>query len=63
MPNMDGYALTMYLRNEGCKLPIIGITANALAEEKQRCIDAGMNDCLSKPVSLVTLRQVLTEMI
>lgn len=61
MPNMDGYALTMYLRNKGCELPIIGITANALAEEKQRCIDAGMNDCLSKPVSLVTLRQVLTE--
>ncbi|NHB93637.1 two-component system sensor histidine kinase RcsC [Photorhabdus cinerea] len=61
MPNMDGYALTTHLRNKGCELPIIGITANALAEEKQRCIDAGMNDCLSKPVSLATLKQALTE--
>ncbi|WP_445497359.1 two-component system sensor histidine kinase RcsC [Photorhabdus sp. SF281] len=61
MPNMDGYTLTTHLRNAEYELPIIGITANALAEEKQRCIDAGMNDCLSKPVSLVTLRQMLSE--
>ncbi len=61
MPNMDGYALTTHLRNREYELPIIGVTANALAEEKQRCIDAGMNDCLSKPVSLITLRQILGE--
>ncbi|WP_074018615.1 two-component system sensor histidine kinase RcsC [Xenorhabdus thuongxuanensis] len=59
MPNMDGYELAQYLRDEGYTKPIIGITANALAEEKQRCINMGMNDCLSKPVSLAILKEAL----
>ncbi len=61
MPNMDGYELAQYLRNKGYTKPIIGITANALAEEKQRCANVGMNDCLSKPVSLATLKEVLIQ--
>ncbi|MBD2804250.1 two-component system sensor histidine kinase RcsC [Xenorhabdus sp. ZM] len=63
MPNMDGYELTQYLRNQGCTKPIIGITANALAEEKQRCTSAGMNSCLSKPVSLAVLKEELIQYI
>ncbi|WP_187652294.1 two-component system sensor histidine kinase RcsC [Xenorhabdus sp. TS4] len=59
MPNMDGYELTQYLRDKGYTKPIIGITANALAEEKQRCANMGMNDCLSKPVSLAILKETL----
>ncbi|MDX7991856.1 two-component system sensor histidine kinase RcsC [Xenorhabdus littoralis] len=59
MPNMDGYELTQYLRNKGYTKPIIGITANALAEEKQRCTIVGMDNCLSKPVSLAILKDVL----
>ncbi|MBD2783539.1 two-component system sensor histidine kinase RcsC [Xenorhabdus sp. DI] len=59
MPNMDGYELTQYLRDKGYTKPIIGITANALAEEKQRCANVGMNDCLSKPVSLAVLKETL----
>ncbi|OTA21172.1 hybrid sensory histidine kinase BarA [Xenorhabdus beddingii] len=59
MPNMDGYELTKHLRNKGYTKPIIGITANALAEEKQRCADVGMDDCLSKPVSLAILKEAL----
>ncbi|MDE1482804.1 two-component system sensor histidine kinase RcsC [Xenorhabdus bovienii] len=61
MPNMDGYEFTKYLRDKGYTSPIIGITANALAEEKQRCTDAGMDHCLSKPVSLAILRDTLIE--
>ncbi len=60
MPNMDGYRLTQHLRQQGRKLPVIGVTANALAEENQRCMEAGMDSCLSKPVTLETLKKTLT---
>ncbi|MCE0489375.1 two-component system sensor histidine kinase RcsC [Pantoea sp. Mb-10] len=59
MPNMDGYRLTQRLRQLGHAFPVIGVTANALAEEKQRCMDAGMDNCLSKPVTLDVLKSTL----
>lgn len=59
MPNMDGYSLTQCLRQQGETFPVIGVTANALADEKQRCMEAGMDDCLSKPITLDTLRKTL----
>ncbi|HAY0635591.1 two-component system sensor histidine kinase RcsC [Serratia rubidaea] len=59
MPNMDGYRLTQRLRELNFTSPVIGVTANALAEEKQRCIEAGMDNCLSKPVTLETLAETL----
>lgn len=59
MPNMDGYILTRHIRQSHLILPVIGVTANALAEEKQRCLNAGMNDCLSKPITLALVQQTL----
>ena len=59
MPNMDGYRLTQRLRQLGHAFPVVGVTANALAEEKQRCMDAGMDNCLSKPVTLDVLKTTL----
>ena len=59
MPNMDGYRLTQRLRQLGQTFPIVGVTANALAEEKQRCIESGMDNCLSKPVTMNALQQAL----
>ena len=56
MPNMDGYRLTQRIRQLGLTLPVVGVTANALAEEKQRCIESGMDSCLSKPVTLDILK-------
>ncbi|MGQ7789989.1 hypothetical protein ACULNC_15355 [Shigella flexneri] len=41
-------------------MPVIGVTANALAEEKQRCLESGMDSCLSKPVTLDVIKQTLT---
>ncbi|MBB1201640.1 two-component system sensor histidine kinase RcsC [Enterobacteriaceae bacterium 89] len=60
MPNMDGYRLTQRIRQLGLTLPVVGVTANALAEEKQRCLESGMDSCLSKPVTLDVIKQTLT---
>jgi signal transduction histidine kinase/DNA-binding response OmpR family regulator len=51
MPVMDGLTATRVIRAmpEHAKLPIIALTAHALREERQRCLDAGMNDHLAKP--------------
>ena len=59
MPNMDGYRLTQRIRELGMTLPVIGVTANALAEEKQRCLESGMDNCLSKPVTLDIIKKTL----
>jgi len=52
MPEMDGYQATAKLRSDArfAALPIIAMTAHATIEEKQRCLAAGMNDHISKPI-------------
>lgn len=50
MPIMDGYEATAKLREGGYQAPIIALTAHALKEERQRCLDHGFNDHLSKPI-------------
>jgi CheY-like chemotaxis protein len=54
MPVMDGLDATRAIRqlpDKGTAVPIIAMTANAFDEERQRCIDAGMDDHIGKPVS------------
>jgi CheY-like chemotaxis protein len=50
MPHMDGLQAAQALRQAGCHLPIIAMTANAFAEDRERCLAAGMNDFIAKPV-------------
>ena len=54
MPELDGYEATSEIRSlpgDAALVPIIGVTANAFAEDRERCIRAGMNDYIAKPVS------------
>ena len=63
MPVMDGYQATAAIRalahGRGARLPIVALTANAMEDDRQKCLDAGMNDFLAKPYTLATLRATL----
>ena len=66
MPDMDGYELTRQIRaEEGAqrgrgRTPIVALTANALKGESDKCIAAGMDDYLTKPLTLDRLREAVT---
>ncbi len=59
MPYLNGYELAERLRAEGVACPIVGVTANAMLDEENRCLDAGMNAWLVKPIPLRTLVRTL----
>ncbi len=61
MPVMDGYEATRRIRgdlNMG-ELPVIAMTANAMAGDRERCLAAGMNDHIAKPIDIALLQQTL----
>jgi CheY-like chemotaxis protein len=61
MPRMDGFETTKKLRSdpEFKETPIIALTALAMPDDRQRCLDAGMNEYLSKPVNLKALANTI----
>ncbi|PSU08809.1 hybrid sensor histidine kinase/response regulator [Photobacterium gaetbulicola] len=65
MPVMDGFEATRQIRGieqqTGHFTPIIALTANVVKEEREKCFAAGMNDFVSKPVSLQVLKQKLEQ--
>ena len=61
MPGMDGYETTCKIRSDARfeRLPIVAMTAHAMEGDEDRCLAAGMNDYLSKPVNPVRLYEIL----
>jgi signal transduction histidine kinase/DNA-binding response OmpR family regulator len=68
MPEMDGYEATQNLRqpSSACRnprIPVIALTANAFATDRERCLAAGMDDFLSKPIERTRLEEALTRVL
>ncbi len=62
MPVMNGHEATRIIREEISKdLPVIALTASAMAEDKQSCLDAGMNDFLTKPINVILLKEKILQ--
>jgi signal transduction histidine kinase/ActR/RegA family two-component response regulator len=66
MPNMDGYEATRCIRAGDAgemfsDIPIIAITANTMKNDREKCLDAGMNEYISKPINTQTLKSMLAK--
>jgi CheY-like chemotaxis protein len=59
MPQLDGLGATRALRQQGCKLPIVAVTANATTRDREACLNVGMNDFLIKPINSEKLFEIV----
>ncbi len=65
MPEIDGYEATKIIRDEKSsvknhKVPIIAMTANAIDGDREKCLEVGMNDYISKPINIQKFDDVIS---
>ncbi|MFI4910140.1 MAG: PhnD/SsuA/transferrin family substrate-binding protein [Sedimentisphaeraceae bacterium JB056] len=59
MPEMDGYQAVSILKKQGCAIPIVALTANAMKGDLEKCLEAGCDEYISKPIDRSILTNVL----
>ena len=62
MPELNGFDATRRMRQSGCVLPIVALTAGAMAGDRERCLEAGYDAYVAKPIDRGELLRTITQL-